>query len=442
VLQEYWKRLDELFHAALVLEGTAREEFLAQACGANRDLFGEVWSLISSFDADRSFLEQSAFGAGAKLVVENGGSEMLGRRIGAHKIISELGRGGMGTVYLALRDDEEFQQRVAVKIVRNAIASPSLIDRFRRERQILANLNHPNIARLLDGGTIGDGTPYLVMEYVRGLNVVEYAARNNLSVEERLKLFLKICGALEHAHTQGIIHRDIKPTNVFVTSEGEPKLLDFGIARVLQDSQGEPAQTITRFNPFTPEYSSPEQTRGAGLGIASDIYSLGVLLYELLTKTHPFDFANRSPLEIAQIVCESEPERPSTAIYRRKDTVAENEFQSDESRVYETSRLLRGDLDNIILMAMRKEPSRRYRSAGEFSNDIQNYLLNLPVRARPNSTYYRASKFVKRNRAASMLSALLAVCCLIAPVISLCVIRAKTAEAARDPGDSREAAAR
>ncbi len=406
--QENWKKIDELFHAALEVKNrNEREEFLREKSGNDAELYAEVRSLLDSLDKTDDFLEIPATEVGAKLFLENENGKFLGEKIGSHRIISELGRGGMGTVYLAFRDDAEFEQRVALKIVRERMATPALIERFRRERQILANLNHPFIARLLDGGTTQDGTPYFVMEYLRGANAVEYASRHNLSVNERLKLFLKICEAVKHAHEQGIIHRDIKPTNVLVTNEGEPKLLDFGIAKVLQENEREAANTMTGFRLFTPEYSSPEQARGENLSVASDIYSLGVLLYELLTTHQPFDFTNRSPLEIAQIVCENEPERPSTAIYKRRETVEENDFEFDESKTAETSRLLRGDLDNIVLKAMRKEPLRRYATVSEFAEDIENYLKNLPVKARPNSAFYRTGKFIKRNRAASVLAALL-----------------------------------
>ena len=422
--QEKWKKIDELFYDAVKLkDGSEREELLREKCGGDAELFAEVSSLLDSLDKTEDFLETPATEFGAKLF-ESEDEKILGSRIGSHKIISEIGRGGMGTVYLGYRDDEEFQQRVALKIVRERMFSPSLIERFKRERQILANLNHPNIARLLDGGTTKDGTPYFVMEYLNGLNVVEYAARKNLSVNERLNLFLKICEAVEHAHAQGIIHCDIKPTNVLVTNFGEPKLLDFGIAKVLQENERETAKTITGFQLFTPEYSSPEQARGEKLSVACDIYSLGVLLYELLTTRQPFDFENRSPLEIVRIVCENEPERPSTAIYKQRDTVGE-EIPFDEGKTAETSRLLRGDLDNIVLKAMRKEPFRRYISVAEFSADIENYLKNLPVKARPNSAIYRAGKFVRRNRAATVLANLLVISIVIFAVVNLIPKRAE-----------------
>lgn len=422
--EEKWKKIDELFNdAAKLKDESERENFLRKKCGGDAELFAEVSSLLDSLSKAEDFLETSATEFSAKLF-ENKAEKILGSKIGSHRIISEIGRGGMGTVYLGYRDDEEFQQRVALKIVRDRMFSPSLIERFKRERQILANLNHPNIARLLDGGTMQDGTPYFVMEYLNGLNIIEYATRKNLSINGRLKLFLKICAAVGHAHTQGIIHRDIKPTNVLVTNDGEPKLLDFGIAKVLQQNERETANTMTGFHLFTPEYSSPEQARGEKTSVASDIYSLGVLLYELLTTCRPFDFENRSPLEIVQIVCENEPERPSTAIYKKRDTVGE-EIPFDEGKTAETSRLLRGDLDNIVLKAMRKEPFRRYISVTEFSADIENYLKNLPVKARPNGTIYRAGKFVKRNRATTVLATLLFISMVISAFVLLVPKRAE-----------------
>lgn len=417
-MPENWKKVDELFHAALERKGSEREKFLRIECGDDEKLFEEIFSLIASFEDDENFMRQSAFAVGAKLIVKEN-ENLFGQRIGAHKIISELGRGGMGAVYLAVRDDDEYQQRVALKIIRENVSSPSSLERFRRERQILANLNHSNISRLLDGGTTKDGTPYFVMEYVRGENVVTYAARKNLSINERLKIFLKICDAVTHAHKQEVIHRDIKPSNVLVTNEGEPKLLDFGIAKVLRDYEREEARTMTGFHLFTPEYSSPEQARGESLSKSSDIYSLGVLLYELLTEKHPYKFLNRTPFEIARIICESEPERPSTAVFRHRETSEENNFHLDENKLYETSRLLRGDLDNIILMAIRKESVRRYRNVEELSADIENYLKNLPVKARPNSTFYRSTKFVKRNKAATVLCSLLVACVVFFAVYGL-----------------------
>ncbi|MBS1796880.1 MAG: serine/threonine-protein kinase [Acidobacteria bacterium] len=407
-----WNKIDELFHAALEREPAAREGFLRAECGTDRALFEEVRSLVAALEDDRAFLEKPAIGAGARLLEPE--DARIGRRVGAYKLISELGRGGMGTVYLALRDDAEFEHRAALKIARESVSSPALVERFRRERQILANLDHPHIARLLDGGTTADRLPYFVMEYVRGRNVVEYAVRRNLPVAARLRLFLKICDAVDYAHRQGVVHRDLKPSNVLVTDDGAPKLLDFGIAKVLEAADGENAPTLTGFHLFTPEYASPEQARGAPLSTATDIYSLGVLLYELLTTRHPFEFASRSPLEIARIVCENEPERPSTAVYRRRDTRDEpDEPAFDAAALSETSRALRGDLDNIILKAMRKEPARRYASARELADDIRRYLEHRPVTARPNGIFYRGSKFVRRH---SVAAAALAVCLLMTAV--------------------------
>jgi serine/threonine-protein kinase len=280
----------------------------------------------------------------------------------------------MGAVYLAERADGQFDRRVAIKFARQTIADSEVVRRFREERQILARLQHPNIAGLLDGGLTAEGQPYLVMEYIEGLPVTDHCAGNNLSLRDRLKLFLKICRGLGYAHRNLIIHRDIKPSNILVTPDNEPKLLDFGLAK-LEDAD---ENTRTVFRALTPAYASPEQLAGSTVNTASDIYSLGIVLYEMLTGARPFETDGKSLEEVLRTVTQTEPPPPST-------------------RVSDKRMNLKGDLDNIVSYALRKEPDRRYHSVEEFSRDIENYLDGLPVIARPNTLGYRAGKFIRRN---------------------------------------------
>lgn len=303
--------------------------------------------------------------------------------IGPYRVVRELGRGGMGTVYLAERADEQYQKQVAIKLIKRGMDTDAVIRHFWNERQILASFDHPNIARLFDGGTSEDGLSYFVMEYVDGVPISDFCDAHALSITERLKLFREVCAAVSYAHRHLVIHRDIKPSNILITAEGLPKLLDFGIAKILQ--AGEDAQalaTMTGMRLMTPEYASPEQVRGEPVTTASDVYSLGVVLYELLTGRPPYHFKSQSPSEIERVVTQIEPEKPSIVA---KDTV---------------SRSLRGDLDNIVLMALRKEPARRYQSVEQFSEDIRRHLETRPVLARADTVSYRAGKFIRRNKIA------------------------------------------
>jgi eukaryotic-like serine/threonine-protein kinase len=327
-------------------------------------------------------------------------------RIGAYRVLRELGRGGMGTVYLAVRADEQFQKRVAIKIVSGGLVGEEAVRRFRRERQILASLDHANIAKLLDGGTTEDGWPYLVMEYVEGQALNLYCSSRQLSTADRLALFRIVCAAVQYAHSNLVVHRDIKPGNVLVTADGAPKLLDFGVAKLLNpEISGEP-MTATGLA-LTPEYASPEQARGEPITTASDVYSLGVLLYELLTGQRPYRLKSREVLEVLRAVCEEEPQKPSTAVARTLDSAATKEVVSAApggeghapATVEKLRRRLRGDLDNIILMALRKEPQRRYSSVEALSEDIRRHLAGLPVTATASTFAYRSGKFIRRHKA-------------------------------------------
>ncbi len=308
----------------------------------------------------------------------------------------------MGAVYLAARADDEYQKQVAVKIIKRGLDTDEVRRRFRNERQILARLEHPNIARLLDGGTTEDGLSYFVMEYVEGQALNEYSDGHKLLTAERLKLFRTICSAVVYAHQNLVVHRDLKPSNILVTADGTPKLLDFGIAKLLH-GDGQPEAdpvTVTALRVLTPEYASPEQIRGLPATTATDVYSLGVVLYELLTGHRPHRLQSRNPAEIARVICEEEPVRPSESIAARRLRIAEAKHTSSNSEpAFHNWQSLRGDLDNIVLMAMRKEPARRYSSVAQLSDDVRRHLEGLPVSARKDTFTYRASKFVRRHRA-------------------------------------------
>ena len=397
--RDHWQRIEELFYAALDLDSQARPAFLHQACGADLELLREIQSLLDSSQQTLGFARNAVLQVARQQTVA---PQPAGKRVGAYQLAGILGEGGMGTVYLATRADEAYEQQVAIKLMHPGFGpSQGMLLRFSAERQILANLNHPNIARLLDGGMTADGLPYLVMEYVNGISIDDYCRQNNLSVDDRLKLFRTVCAAVDYAHRNLVIHRDIKPANILVTAEGVPKLLDFGIAKLLGPQAGNLALTRTGQRPMTPEYASPEQMRGDQITTAADVYALGVLLYELLAGRRPFQMETKSPLEIAQIICEQVPEPPSRAIAGAPAPIAPD-----------AARRLKGDLDNIVLMAMRKEPSRRYASVAALSNDVQAYLTGYSVQARTDTWRYRGGKFVRRHKVAVPM-AILAVLALI-----------------------------
>ena len=317
-----------------------------------------------------------------------------------------LGHGGMGSVHLAVRDDDHYRKEVAIKLLKRGMDTDFMLHRFRQERQILANLEHPFIARLLDGGATDDGLPYFVMEYVDGSPITTYCAEHTLDLEERLRLFRLVCEAVQYAHQHLVIHRDLKPGNILITQERIPKLLDFGIAKLMDPEQATEMPTLTGAGQrmLTPDYASPEQFLGQTISTASDIYSLGAVLYELLTgqRPHRLEFDSLAGMEKA--ICEAEPDKPSTAVVRGSQ---------DPPRLQkQRRRQLSGDLDNIILTALRKEPQRRYTSAAELSEDLRRHLEGLPVTARDDRFTYRMGKFIRRHKlgvlAASLLVATLA----------------------------------
>ncbi len=396
----------DLLGEALERAPNERAAWTEAACAGDQVLCDDVMRLLAQQTSAAQFLEESPLAA-AVGTEKSDARSLTGERIGLYKIISEIGRGGMGAVYLAERDDQEFKKRVAVKLIKRGMDTDFVVQRFRKERQILANLDHPNIARLLDGGATAGDLPYFIMEYVEGQPFIEYANANDLSTTERLKLFRTVCSAVQYAHQNLVIHRDLKPSNILVTKDAEPKLLDFGIAKLLQaDGEAETELTATAVRVMTPEYASPEQIKGERITTSSDVYSLGVLLYELLTGQRPYRVKSRQPEEIAKAICEQEPEKPSIA-GRRGDGVTGRSGENEVSGKRAPSlsphlpfppSQLRGDLDNIVLMALRKEPQRRYASADQFSEDIRRHLEGLPVAARKATFSYRTSKFIRRNK--------------------------------------------
>ncbi|HEV7860888.1 MAG TPA: serine/threonine-protein kinase [Pyrinomonadaceae bacterium] len=406
---EQWRQLKELFRVAIELEPSQRAAYLDQSCADDAALRAEIASLLASHDDAANFIETPAFTNTVKAITEAPAGQIEGHRIGSYQLIREIGRGGMGTVYLARRADEQYEKLVALKVVRRGMDTEDIVRRFRNERQILASLDHPNIARLLDGGTTDDGLPYLVMEYVEGRPVTDYCDHHRLNTNARLQLFRAICAAVQHAHQNLVVHRDLKPSNILVSPDGTPKLLDFGIARVLNPAHSALTmeQTRTELRVLTPDYASPEQVRGEMLKTTSDVYSLGVVLYELLTGQRPYRSLNTPPHELARLVCEQEPVRPSQAIADCGFLIADSTEPEPSSFNPQSAipnpqsfnpKSLRGDLDNIILMALRKEPARRYASVDQLSEDIRRHLAGLPVIARQDTFTYRATKFVRRNR--------------------------------------------
>lgn len=388
---DHWERLEKLFYQAMDLDPAARPAFLDEACSGNSQLRKEVQSLLDSANQSVAFLRNRVERAAQRLARED-----LGQRIGPYRLIGRLGEGGMGKVYLASRADNLYEQEVAIKVMHPGLTeAASMLARFGVERQILANLNHPNIARLLDGGITQEGAPYLAMEYVKGIRIDAYCREHDRNLEEGLRLFMAVCSAVEYAHKNLVVHRDLKPANILVTPEGVPKLLDFGIAKLLNPQPA--VQTLTRTTDrlMTPEYASPEQIRGDQITTATDVYALGVLLYELLCGTRPFHLETKSPFEVARIVCEQDPEPPSAIALSRT---------GNQNLV----RQLKGDLDNIVAMAMRKEPARRYASVAALSADVQGYLQGYPVQARTDSWRYRSGKFVGRHKTATVATALVA----------------------------------
>jgi eukaryotic-like serine/threonine-protein kinase len=406
----------ELFKSVVEIDPQDRDAFLDKHCQSNADLRREIEALLETHGRAEKFMEKSAVHVAAERFVSRG-AFAPGQMVGGYEIISLIGKGGMGEVYLAR--DRQLDRLVALKLVRRGMDNEHIVRRFKHEQRLLAALNHPNIAQLYEADVTTDGIPFFAMEHVDGTRIDDYCREANLSIQQRLELFCKVCAGVHYAHQHLVVHRDIKPSNILVTAYGQPKLLDFGIAKLLESEGDTGEQTITVGAVMTPEYASPEHVRGESITTASDVYSLGVLLYELLTEQKPYKIDSRIPIEIARVVTEKEPTKPSAAVANH-----------DGSSKFEirNSKFLKGDLDNIVLMSMRKEPQRRYSSVAQFAGDIRRHLDDLPVRARKDTFAYRTSKFAQRHRL-GVVAALLLILSLVTGVIATVVQSHKAQQA-------------
>ena len=416
--EKNWLEVKRIFSAAVELSIDERKQFIADECGGDEEICREVENLLAA-DIEAGTLPDI-------FTTKNQKNTSIEKNIGKYQIIRELGYGGMGTVFLAVRED--LKKEVALKIVKYEFASKDLLRRFDNEREILAALEHPNIARLLDIGTTENGLPYFVMEYVEGSDLLTFCRENNLPLAAKLDLFRKVCAAAAYAHGKLIVHRDLKPSNILVTKDGEPKLLDFGISKLLTNNSSEQKGTATALGMMTPNYASPEQFRGESVSTATDVYSLGVILYELLTNSLPYNVENRRLDEVARAVCETNPQKPSDIVSGKwalvsktadsdNNSTDENGKNNPKSKT-QNPKSLRGDLDNIILKSLRKEPERRYSSVEKFSDDLRRHLDGLPVTARSDTFSYRAEKFIKRNRSA-VIAGMLVLLTLIGGIIGI-----------------------
>ena len=381
-----FRRVDTIFDAALDLPPDEQTAFIDRECGDDEALRAEVLELVRAYHQADSLLDAPAARVAAPLL--DASAALAGpvpERIGAFRVVREIGRGGMGRVFLGERADGEFEQRVAIKLIQHG--TPGVLRRFIEERRILALLEHPGIARLVDGGLTPSGLPYFAMELVEGEPIDRYCERRGLTLDQRLELFGRVCEAVAYAHRRLVIHRDLKPSNILVTADGQVKLLDFGIAKLLGPAPAD--ETRTFLSAMTPEFAAPEQIRGAAVSTATDVYALGVLLYLLLTGERPYDLRGKSPAEIERIVCDDPPPRPSTQAPARR------------------RRALRGDLDLIVMTALQKAERRRYQSPAALAEDLERFRRGEAILARPDSAGYRLGKFVGRHRVAVGLPALL-----------------------------------
>lgn len=407
-----WEKIQEIFETALKIEPSERESFLKNTCAEDNELFEEISSLLKADDDSKSILAGAALDVVNTNFFDDLSRELSaeGKQIGQYRLLKRIAAGGMGAVYLAERIDGQFDHKVAVKLIKPGMDSEQIIKRFQNERQILANLDHPNIAQLLDGGLMEGNLPYFTMEYVEGEPIDEYCDKNQLTIKERLDLFRTVCDAVQYAHRNLVIHRDLKPGNILVTSDGTVKLLDFGIAKVFGDDEDAlqmSALTQQGLKVMTPEYASPEQVQGKIVTTSTDIYSLGVILYQLLTGKHPFQLKEKSQSQIEQIILEEIPTKPSTIIRKYSDSENQLGVENSNNIIGQNRKLnlnklkkeLSGDLDTICLMALRKEPERRYSSPEQLSQDINRFLTGRPISALRDSISYRSRKFIKRHKA-------------------------------------------
>jgi TolB-like protein/Tfp pilus assembly protein PilF/tRNA A-37 threonylcarbamoyl transferase component Bud32 len=422
-----WRRVREVFEEALAQPPERRQSFVAEACRDEPAIHDQVVALLASHELGAGFLERPAVhllggAALAGLASLNNPDSNLGQVIGSYCLESCIGHGGMGTVYLARRADRVFERQVAIKMIRRGMDSEIVIRRFQQERQILASLDHPHIARLFDGGTTPEGLPYFVMEYVEGTPIDQYAEAYSLDTRARVELCLRVLEAVQHAHARHIVHRDLKPSNVLVTAEGAPKLLDFGIAKIL-DPEAQGNSTVTSLlRAMTPDYASPEQVRGEPITPATDVYALGLLLYELLTGHRPYRLGTRTHDEIARVICEQDPLRPSAVVDQTRDGSPEL-----------LRRRLAGALDAVVLKALRKEPSKRYPTVAALADDLRCYLSDRPVSAARDAVRYRVVRAVRRHRAAAGVAALLAALLFLASAVTALLVRQTAAPRGATP---------
>lgn len=405
-----WQKIKEIFNQALELSAPERPEFIAKTCAEDEEMRLELDKMLAFAEDDHDALEENALN-----YLTDEKDAPLPEKIGAYRILREIGRGGMGVVYEAVRETKDFRQKVALKVIKRGMDTDAILSRFRHEQQILATLVHPNIARFLDGGMTADGLAFYAMEFVEGQTLDEFAEKQNLGINERLELFRQICSAVQFAHKNFVIHRDLKPSNIIVTSDGTPKLLDFGISKILSEESDGTIGTATALGMMTPAYASPEQIRGERVNTATDIYSLGIILCELLTGQKPYRVNSNSQPDLIRAICESEPLKPSSLATinarnhypKTKDQAVDTISEINPKAGIQNLKSLRGDLDNIVLKALRKEPENRYASVEQFSEDIHRYLVGLPIIARSSTLKYRVSKFIHRNRLAAVAGVLI-----------------------------------
>jgi len=456
-----WERLQQVFAEVLEADPGHRDVLVEERCAGDPELAREVWSLLEAAEGADQFFGGLSRRSGALFdpagergtgpdvgpisgrvgAFDTGTPQPTTRRFGPYRLVRQIGAGGMGTVYYAERADDLFQKGVAVKVLPPGMGTEALLRRFEDERRILARLQHPGIAGLLDGGVAEDGTPFFVLEYVDGHPIDRYCRDRGLSVEDRLRLFLQVCEAVDYAHRNLVVHRDLKPSNIMVTADGRAELLDFGIAKVLDLEEGEEDPQLTRIHgrPLTPGFASPEQIRGEPLTTSADVYSLGVLLYLLLAGRAPYDVSGLTPARAERVVCEEVPLLPSEVAADGGAASPPGEVREPEERASEGSRpgawggaqrlrrRLRGDLDVIVMKALQKDPARRYASVRAMADDIERHLTGHPVRARPDTVGYRLSRFVRRHR--TLVGAYLAISALLAGFTGLAAYTAVTSRA-------------
>lgn len=405
---ERWKQIESVLDVVLDSDPTRWPDLVEQTCGDDEILLREVEDLLERIPDIRNFLQTSVSETLFERAVGNADivSEKEVPHIDRYRLIRELARGGMGQVYLAERSDGQFRQQAALKMLHSSFDTEHLLRRFRAERQILASLSHDHIARLFDGGVTKEGRPYIVMEYIEGEPIDRYCDSRRLTIDQRLELFITVCEAVQYAHRKLVVHRDLKPSNIWVTHDGVVKLLDFGIAKVLdpdEHPEGEYPLTQTGLLPLTPAYASPEQVRNQEITTASDVYQLGIILYELLTGSRPYEVSGRSPAEIEHIICDLPPATLSVALSKSpaKSELNNSLQQISKARKVTSAQLqkqLHGDLDTIVMKTLRKEPDRRYESAGQLAEDIRRYRSNIPIIARRGTLQYRLGKWFRRHR--------------------------------------------